>query len=129
MFLNYWKLLLRRGVRPRLRYEMAYNIFTVVFEPLRVWSFVVLILGGRWLELALIYVLYLLLEIYPYRVIREKLPIGKGALVVLSFPIYNVVNMLLRQVALGVWFWKRFVTGGMRRKTEKDRKWWISPAG
>ena len=127
MFPNFWKLLLRPEVRAHLRYEMAYNIFVVLFEPLRVYSLLYLIVGLRAAELGILYLLYLLLEVYPFAMIRKSIDTGKRLAVLLLYPIYNLCNMILRQVALFVWFWKRFVTREMKRKTEKDRKWWLAP--
>lgn len=127
MFLTFWKLLLRRNTRLRLRYEMAYNIFVVLFEPLRVYSLLVLLFGLRASELGLVYLLYLALETYPFVVIQRTLNTGRPLLVLLLYPIYNLGNMLVRQAALGVWLWKRFVTKEMKPKTEEDRKWWLAP--
>jgi uncharacterized membrane protein len=43
--------------------------------------------------------------------------------VLLLYPLFGLSNAVLRVVAWFVWLWKRFVTGEMRRKTQKDRKW------
>jgi hypothetical protein len=45
------------------------------------------------------------------------------------YPIFGLGNAALRTLAWFVWAYKRFVTGEMRRKTQKDRKWSATPEG
>jgi cellulose synthase/poly-beta-1,6-N-acetylglucosamine synthase-like glycosyltransferase len=121
---NLFRLMFSRGAPWRLRYEMAYNIYTVLSDPLKTWSMVMLLItpGLRWWAGAL-YMTYLSFELYPYLVIRmpggrHRAPIG----VLLLYPLYGAVNTVLRTLALPVWFWFRFVTGSMRPRTgPKDR--------
>jgi len=127
MFRNYWTLLLRRGTRFRLRVEMAYNIIVVLGDPFRVFSLIMLFWERRWIELAVLYLLYGLLEIVPFRVIQQKLDTGKRIRVFLVYPFYNLTHMILRQLSLFVWIKKRFISGEMRPKSIKDRNWWLSP--
>jgi len=121
---NFIRLLFKQGISWRLRYEMAYNIYTVVSDPLKTWSiFMILVTPGlRWWGLA-VYLLYLVFEMYPYLLVR--LPgSGKRAPlpVLLIYPLYGALNTVLRTVAFFVWFWFRFVTGSMRpRRGPKDR--------
>ena len=82
----------------------------------------------RWTEIALIYLLYLLLEIYPFAIIQRKVKSGYRYLVLALYPIFGLGNAALRTLAWFVWAYKRFVTGEMRRKSERDRKW-SAPAG
>lgn len=108
----------------RLRYEMAYNLLTVVTDPLKTWSIVALALtpGMRWWGLV-IYLLYLAFELFPWAVIREpgsrrRAPIG----VLLCYPIYGLLNTLLRTAAIGTWFWLRYVQRTMKpRRGPGDR--------
>jgi cellulose synthase/poly-beta-1,6-N-acetylglucosamine synthase-like glycosyltransferase len=123
MFFSYLKLLFQRSSPWRLRHEMAYNVFVVLTEPLRILSLGLIIYHGLWLELGALYLLYLLLELYPFAVIQREFNTGKPGLVLLLYPAFGFVNAVLRVIAWFVWVWKRFVTGEMRRKTEKDRKW------
>ena len=123
MFFSYWRLLLRRSSPWRLRHEMAYSIFVVLSEPFRFWSLALIFWHRLWIELGLLYVLYLLLETYPFVVIEREFDTGKKWAVWLLYPAFGLSNAVLRLVAWFVWAWKRFVTGEMRRKTEKDRKW------
>ena len=121
---NFLRLLFHRGVSWRLRYEMAYNVYTVVSDPLKTWSiFLILVTPGlRWWGLV-VYLLYLLFELYSWLLVR--LP-GTGrrapVLVLLVYPLYGALNTVLRTAAVFVWFWFRFVTGSMRpRRGPKDR--------
>jgi cellulose synthase/poly-beta-1,6-N-acetylglucosamine synthase-like glycosyltransferase len=121
---NFIRLLFRKGVSWRLRYEMVYNLYMVVSDPLKTWSiFVILFTPAlRWWGLV-IYLTYLAFEIYPYWVVRvpgdkRRAPL----LVLLVYPIYGAVNTVLRTASLATWFWFRYVTGTMRpRRGEKDR--------
>jgi glycosyltransferase involved in cell wall biosynthesis len=121
---NILRLLFRSGVPWRLRYEMAYNLYTAVSDPLKTWSMVVIALTPalRWWGLVL-YALYLAFEIYPYAAVRvpgsrRHAPL----LVLLLYPLYGALNTVLRTLALLVWFWLRYVTGSMRpRRGPRDR--------
>ena len=122
--LNMLKLAGRRNVSWRLRYEMAYNLFTVITDPLKTWSIFVLALtpGLRWWALV-IYLLYLVFEMFPWMVIREpgsnrRAPIG----VLLFYPVYGALNTLLRTAAIFSWFWLRYVDKTMKpRRGPQDR--------
>ena len=121
---NFIRLLFRRGVSWRLRYEMAYNLYMLVSDPLKTWSIIVIALtpGLRWWGVV-IYLTYLAFEIYPWWVVRipgsdRRAPFGVLAL----YPLYGAVNTVLRTASLFTWFWFRYVTGSMRpRRGPKDR--------
>lgn len=115
---NMVRLAFTRRVSWRLRYEMAYNVLTLVTDPLKTWSLAVLALtpGLRWWALVL-YLLYLAFELFPWAAIRDpgsnrRAPIG----VLLCYPVYGAVNTVLRTLALLAWLWLRFVDGSMRPK-------------
>jgi hypothetical protein len=67
----------------------------------------------------------LLVELYPFLTVQRRLNTGKKLAVLLLYPLYNLLNMLLRVAAFPVWGWKRFVSKEMKAKTEADRKWWV----
>jgi cellulose synthase/poly-beta-1,6-N-acetylglucosamine synthase-like glycosyltransferase len=121
---NFIRLLFRKGVSWRLRYEMVYNLYVLVSDPLKTWSIVIIILTPslRWWGLVL-YLTYLAFEVYPYWVVRlpgdrRRAPL----LVLLLYPIYGAVNTVLRTASIATWFWFRYVTGTMRpRRGPKDR--------
>jgi hypothetical protein len=103
---------------------MPYNIYTVVSDPLKTISIFMIawVPALRWWGLV-VYLLYLIYELYPYLLVR--LP-GSGRraplLVLLFYPIYGAINTVLRTAAAFVWFWFRFVSGSMRpRRGPKDR--------
>jgi cellulose synthase/poly-beta-1,6-N-acetylglucosamine synthase-like glycosyltransferase len=127
VFASYLRLLTARSSRWRLRYEMAYNVFVVLTDPFRFWSLVMILYRRRWDEITLIYGLYLLLEVYPFLTIQRKVNSGYKYLVLLLYPIFGLGNAALRVLAWFVWAYKRFLTGEMRRKTEKDRRWSTTP--
>ena len=121
---NFVRLTLRRGVSWRLRYEMLYNLYTTVSDPLKTWSIAIIAFtpGLRWWGLV-VYLTYLAFEVYPYWVVRNpgegrRTPIG----VLLLYPIYGALNTVLRTASLATWFWFRYVTGSMRpRRGPGDR--------
>ncbi len=126
MFFNYLKLLVKKGVPGRLRVEMAYNTVVVLGEPFRLWSLVMMAYYHMWEAFLLLYALYLLVEIYPFLTVQRRMQTGKGPGVLLIYPLYNILNLMLRVAAFPVWVWKRFITKEMKAKTEKDRKWWVA---
>jgi len=121
---NMVRLLFARGHGWRLRYEMAYNIYTVLSDLLKVFSLVVLAItpGVRW-WLLVVYLLYLAFELYSWWVVRvpgtrSRAPVA----VLLVYPIYGALNTVLRTLSLPVWLYLRFATGVMRpRRTAADR--------
>ena len=121
---NFIRLMFRRGTAWRLRYEMAYNLYTVVSDPLKTWSLVVVALTpGLRSWAAALYLTYLAFELYPYWVVRvpgegRRAPIA----VLLLYPVYGALNTLLRTASVFTWFWMRFVTRTMRpRRGPEDR--------
>jgi cellulose synthase/poly-beta-1,6-N-acetylglucosamine synthase-like glycosyltransferase len=121
---NFVRLMFRRDAPWRLRYEMAYSVYTFVSDPFKAWSILVIAAtpGLRWWALVL-YLTYLVFELYPWWVVRlpgtgRRAPLG----VLLLYPLYGAVNTLLRTLAVLPWFWFRYVTGSMRpRRGPKDR--------
>ena len=121
---NFFRLLLRRGVSWRLRYEMAYNIYMVVSDPLKTWSIFAILLTPGLRQWALgVYLTYLAFEIYPWWVVRVPGSRRRAPLVVLLlYPVYGAVNTVLRLLSALTWFWFRYVTGSMRpRRGPKGR--------
>jgi cellulose synthase/poly-beta-1,6-N-acetylglucosamine synthase-like glycosyltransferase len=121
---NFVRLLFRGGVAWRLRYEMMYNLYTAVSDPLKTWSIVLFAItpGLRWWALVL-YLTYLAFEIHPWWVIRLPGSRRRAPLSVLLFyPVYGAINTLLRTLAVLSWAWSRVVTGTMRpRRGPGDR--------
>ena len=121
---NFFRVLARRGLPFRLKYEMLYNLYTVVSDPLKVLSIVLMaITPGLRIWLLWIYLLYLMFEFLPWLVVRVPREHGRASILVwLTYPIYGAINTCLRFIALFTWIWMRYVTKTMRpRKNEKDR--------
>jgi len=121
---NEVRLMVRRGVPLRLRYEMAYNVYTAISDPFKTWSIVMIALvpALRWWSFV-VYLTYLVFECYPYMVVTVPGSRKRASLaVLLLYPVYGAFNTLLRTAAVLVWLWYRFVTGSMRpRRGPKDR--------
>lgn len=121
---NMIRLLVSRRSSWRLRYEMAYNLYTVVSDPLKTASIVTILLTPSLRIWGLVvYGLYLAFELVPWWLIREPEERGRASLaVLLSYPLYGALNTVLRTAALFVWAWFRWGTGTMRpRRGPLDR--------
>lgn len=123
-FGNMLRLMVATGHGWRLRYEMAYNTYTVISDPFKVWSLGVLALTpGLRPWLLVVYCLYLAFELYSWWVVRvpgtrRRAPVG----VLFFYPVYGALNTVLRTASLFVWLYLRFVSRAMRpRKGERDR--------
>jgi cellulose synthase/poly-beta-1,6-N-acetylglucosamine synthase-like glycosyltransferase len=121
---NVLRLLVSRRSSWRLRYEMAYSVYTVVSDPLKVLSMIVIAFtpGLRYWGLV-VYLIYLAFETFPWWVIRSQGGRRRAPFVVLLFyPFYGALNTVLRTLALPVWAWMRYVSGAMRpRRGPADR--------
>jgi cellulose synthase/poly-beta-1,6-N-acetylglucosamine synthase-like glycosyltransferase len=123
-FANMVRLMTTRRSSWRLRYEMAYNLYTVVSDPLKTWSiFVILLTPGMRSWGLVVYLLYLVFETFPWWVVRPEDPPQRRRLdVLLFYPVYGAINTFLRTGSLFVWAWLRWVTGSMRpRRGPLDR--------
>lgn len=99
----------------RLRFEMVYNVYVIVSDPVKVYSFAALLIYRRWEYLVGLYAIYLLMELYPFWVVEKKLPVVRYYLLgFLAYPVYGVYNTFLRFLAIFVWVWHRIVTKEMR---------------
>jgi cellulose synthase/poly-beta-1,6-N-acetylglucosamine synthase-like glycosyltransferase len=123
-FVNMLRLMFASGTGWRLRYEMAYNLYTMISDPLKTWSMGVILLtpGLRWWALV-VYLLYLAFELYSWWVVRVPGSRRHAPLAVLFlYPLYGALNTVLRTLALPVWLYMRFVSGQMRpRRSMADR--------
>lgn len=122
--MNMIRLLLWRHASWRLRYEMVYNLYTIVSDPLKSWGIAVMIaVPGMRIWGVIVYLLYLAFELFPWWVIRQpgsraRMPLG----VLLAYPLYGALNTLLRTFAILTWFWLRHVRTDMRpRRGPSDR--------
>jgi len=123
-FGNMLRLLTWRGSSSRLRYEMAYNLYTVVSDPLKSWSILVILLTPTLRIWGLVlYALYLAFETFPWRAIRMPREGTRAPLaVLLAYPLYGAINAVLRTLAVAWWAYFRFVSGSMRpRRGPRDR--------
>jgi len=123
-FANMVRLMFARTSGWRLRYEMAYNVYTMLSDPLKTWSMAVLLFTPalRWWALV-VYLLYLAFELYSWWVVRVPGSRRRAPLSVLfAYPLYGALNTVLRTFSLLVWIYLRFVSGAMRpRRSALDR--------
>ena len=121
---NMLRLMFARESGWRLRYEMAYNVYTVISDPFKIWSMAVILLtpGLRWWGLV-VYLLYLAFELYSWWVVRIPGSRARAPLLVLFlYPLYGALNTILRTSSVLVWAWMRYVSGAMKpRRGIADR--------
>ncbi len=118
---NFFWILFSKDQPKRLKFEMAYNIYVVFSDPIKVYSLFVLLLQLNWQYLLAVYLTYLSIEIYPFIVVEKKLPIWRYYFpALLVYPIYGFYNTLLRFLSIFIWLWGRFVSKTMRPKGRPD---------
>ncbi|MBI5746901.1 MAG: glycosyltransferase, partial [Nitrospirae bacterium] len=107
----YLKILFNPAIPRRLKFEMLYNFYVILSDPLKVLSFLALIVNKFWAGLAFLYLFYLALEIYPFITVEKKLPVFRYYLPALFiYPAYGIYNTFLRFVSLFIWLWRRYIT-------------------
>jgi len=117
LFGYFLRILFSRKMPFRLRFEMCYNAYVVLSDPLKVFSFGVLLWQGDWGGIAFLYFFYLALEIYPFLTIEKKLSVRKYYLpAFFLFPAFGLYNAFLRFGALFYWLWERFATRRLKPK-------------
>lgn len=122
-FGEFFKLLKSKGQPARLKFEMAYNLYVIVSDPLKIYSLILLLFYQKWTYLIAIYLFYMLIELYPFIVVEKKLPMWKYYLpAYFLYPAYGFYNTFLRFLSVFVWLWGRFFTKKMKHKgSPEDR--------
>lgn len=112
---NLWlflKIIVRRKKPIRLRYELIYEIFALVTNPLKIISLISLVITGQWYLLVFVFSLYLTLEIFVF--FKVKSLIGKymemEIVVIALFPFYALLQMFFVTMAFFVFCYKKFFT-------------------
>src|SRR3989337_1235861 len=114
---HFFHILFDKQLPLRLKGEMFYNIFVILTDPLRIYSFFALFIYKQWAMLLFVYLFYLAIEIYPFIVVEKYLPVARYYMpALIAYPIYGIYNTLLRSLALFVWLYNRFITKRMRPK-------------
>lgn len=94
-----------------LRYEVLYDIFAIVTDPLKIFFFTMLLINGGWDYILVLYLVYLAMEFIIIFFIRNKFitPFGKFILVLL-YPIFSFIQMFYRVFSFFRYFYHRFIT-------------------
>lgn len=100
------KLAVKRKISSRLRIEMIYQTISTILDPAKLLSLLVLITLGQWQPLVIIYALYLGFEFVIKFFIKPDL--SRPYLTVVLMPLYAVLQMILKNIALAVFIVKRF---------------------
>jgi len=101
------KIMFKKRTPLRLRLEMAYQVISTITDPLKIASFIFLLLRQEWMILSFFYCLYLLMEFIVFFRIKNDVPLKNPSVTILFFPLYNVFQMFIRGAALLVYLWKR----------------------
>ncbi len=118
---KFFKVIFKKHLSARLKFEMVYNIYSTFSDPLKVYSVFSLIIYGQWIYLLSVYIIYLGLEIYPFITVEKKLPTMKYYFpALIAYPIYGIYNTSVRFLSLFVWIWKRYITKTMRPKGQLE---------
>lgn len=116
----YLKILFSKKMPVRLRFEMLYNIYVILSDPLKIISLFVILYYQYWGALLFLYFFYLALELYPFLVVEKKLPLMKYYFpAFILFPLFGIYSTFLRVGGGIVWLWHRFVTGKWKPVYEK----------
>jgi|ERR1700693_289095 len=115
------KVIFSKDLSARLKFEMVYNIYSILSDPLKVYSFFSLMIYGQWIYLLSVYIIYLGLEIYPFVTVEKKLPAMNYYFpALIAYPIYGIYNTCVRFLALFVWLWKRYISKTMKPKGQPE---------
>ena len=94
-----------------LRYEVLYDIFAIISDPIKIFFFTMLLLQGAWGSILVLYLVYLIMELIIIFFIRNQFitPFGKFILVLL-YPLYSFIQMFFRVFSFFKYFYQRFIT-------------------
>ncbi|MDH3974768.1 MAG: glycosyltransferase [Deltaproteobacteria bacterium] len=116
----YLKILFLKNMPARLRFEMLYNFYVILSDPLKIFSLFLILYYHYWGAVLFLYFFYLALEVYPFLVVEKKLPLMKYYFpAFILFPLYGIYSTFLRVGGGFVWLWHRFVTGRWKPVYEK----------
>lgn len=102
-------LIFRRCSPIQLRLEMAYMVFSLLTDPLKIISLAFLLLSGSWQIIGVLYVVYTLMELAAWSRIRAGGYRDVSITIVLAWFFYNLVQMVFRLGGLVA------LVSGMRR--------------
>jgi glycosyltransferase involved in cell wall biosynthesis len=111
---NMWmfvKLLCRRKEPVRLRYEMIYELWSIVTDPFKLLGLIGLVIAGSWKLLIILYAVYLFMEIVLYFRIHSSIGdyLEDDGITILIYPIYSALQMVYRLLAFFLFIWKKFI--------------------
>jgi glycosyltransferase involved in cell wall biosynthesis len=106
------KLFVKKHTPTRLKYEMLYEIFSVITDPLKLVALYVLIITGGWDKLLYLYFAYLAFElVISYRIlIMSEDYLEQIVPVMFVYPIYSILQMFYRLIAFFVFFYKKVIS-------------------
>ncbi len=122
-FVKFFGILKSKGQPGRLKFEMLYNLYVIISDPLKIYSLIALLVYQKWTYLISIYLFYMAIELYPFITVEKKLPMWKYYFpAYLLYPAFGFYNTFIRFLSLFVWLWGRFVTKEMKHKgSSEDR--------
>lgn len=106
--LFFFIILFKKGAPWRLRLEMAYQLFCLITDPLKIISLIGMVMGRQWLILGTIFSVYFILEVFVYFRMRNGY-LDRRWQTFIVYPFYNLVQMAFRIAALPVFIWRRMI--------------------
>lgn len=105
-----------------LRYEILYDIVSMVTDPFKIYFFIMLLISHSWSYIGFLYLVYLGLEIISMLFIGNKYKtVLPKFFLVLSYPMYAFIQMIYRIIAFVRYFYLRFLTGEIKPLKRKIR--------
>ena len=110
-----FRLFRKRKIKKRLRYEIFYNMLSMVLEPFKVVSFWLLVIYVNLPILVLLYLIYFIFELYMYFRIKKRTnyEIKYSPLQIFLYPIYGIYQLHLKIAAM-----IRFIYLKIRKKVK-----------
>ena len=112
------RLFRKRKIKKRLRYEIFYNMLSMILEPFKVISFWLLVIYVNLPILILLYLIYFVFELYMYFRIKRRTnyEIKYSPLQIFLYPIYGIYQLHLKIISMIRFFYLK-----IRRKVKPLR--------
>ena len=80
----------------RLKYELTYNIFSLILDPIKIFSLWYLVFILNYFILGLLYLIYVLFEMYIYVKLKNYDNYNKNLSVIFIYPLYSILQLHYR---------------------------------
>ena len=102
LFPAFISLLFTRKKSAQLRYDLVYEIITLLMDPFKIVSFFYLVATGNYMMLGFVYSVYLLMEFFIKKVLRNEIKFS-----LLLYPVYNFCTILIKPLSFFLYIKQR----------------------